>query len=135
MTYTVEEAQEMARALSALPAMDDSKRRLSKQGVVTYLATEIAALQQRGYPLEQVAESLRGVGLTITTPTLKSYLQRTKTKPVKSAPRKHKPGVTAPPGESREKRLNLAVVSEPKTNAAVERSGKQAFLVKDKDSY
>jgi len=135
MTYTVEEAQEMARALHALPAMDDSKRRLSKQGVVTYLATEIAALQQRGYPLEQVAESLRGVGLTITTPTLKSYLQRTKTKPVKSAPRKHKPGVTAPPGESREKRPDLAVVSEPKTNGAVERSGKQAFLVKDKDSY
>jgi hypothetical protein len=135
MTYTVEKAKEMAQALRALPAMDESKRRLSKQGVVTYLATEIAALQQRGYPLEQVAESLRGVGLTITTPTLKNYLQRTKAKPVKSAPRKHKSGPTATPDESREKRPELAVVSEPKTNAAVERSGKQAFLVKDKDSY
>jgi len=135
MTYTVEEAQEMARALRALPAMDDSKRRLSKQGVVTYLKTEIAALQQRGYPLDQVAESLRGIGLTIATPTLKNYLQRTKTKPVKSAPRKHKASPTTPPGENREKRSDLAVVSEPKTNPGVERSGKQAFLVKDKDSY
>ena len=135
MTYTVEKAEEMAQALRALPAMDDSKRRLSKQGVVTYLATEIAALQQRGYPLEQVAESLRGIGLTITTPTLKNYLQRTKMKPVKSAPRKHKSGPMAPPGENREERPDLVVVSEPKTTAAAERSGKQAFLVNDKDSY
>ncbi len=135
MTYTVENAEEMARTLRALPAMDASKRRLSKQGVVKYLATEIAALQERGYTLEQVSESLQGAGLTITTPTLKSYLQRTKTKPVKSAPRKHKRSPTAPPAEGPEERPDLSVASEPKTNAPVERSGKQAFLLKDKESY
>ena len=49
-----------------------------------HLVAEIAALQQRGYTIEQVVESLQGVGLTITTPTLKSYLQRAKAKPVKT---------------------------------------------------
>jgi len=135
MIYTLERAEEMARALRTLPAMDDSKRRLSKQAVVKHLGAEIAALQQRGYTMEQVAESLQGVGLTITTPTLKSYLQRAKTKAVKNAPRKHSSDSTAPPGGSRQRRPELAVVNPPKAEAAAERSGKQAFLVKDKDSY
>ncbi len=42
------------------------------------LAKEIVALQKRGYTLEQIAETLRGEGLAISTPTLKSYLQRIK---------------------------------------------------------
>src|SRR5450631_2236347 len=73
MSYTLERAEEMARALRTLPAMDESKRRLSKQAVVKHLVAEIAALQKRGYTIEQVVESLQGVGFTITTPTLKSY--------------------------------------------------------------
>jgi len=36
------------------------------------------ALQKRGYTLDQISETLRGEGLDITTPTLKSYLQRIK---------------------------------------------------------
>ncbi len=62
MSYTLEKAEEMARALRTLPAMDESKRRLSKQAVVKHLVAEIAALQQRGYTIEQVVESLQGVG-------------------------------------------------------------------------
>jgi len=78
MEYTLEMAERMAEKLRALPAIDESMRRLNKQKVVNHLAAEIVSLQQRGYTLEQVADSLRGVGLDITTPTLKSYLQRTK---------------------------------------------------------
>lgn len=81
MEYTVEMADRIAEKLRALPPMDASKTRLNKQGVVIHLAGEIAALQERGYTLEQVAESLRGSGLEITTPTLKSYLQRSKRNP------------------------------------------------------
>jgi hypothetical protein len=78
MEYTLEMAEKMAEKLRALPPIDESRRRLNKQKVVNHLAAEIISLQQRGYTLEQVADSLRGVGLDITTPTLKSYLQRTK---------------------------------------------------------
>ena len=51
---------------------------LDKQGMVKELTDEIVALQQRGYTIEEVAESLRKRGLGITTPTLKNYLQRVK---------------------------------------------------------
>ena len=51
------------------------------------LSKEIAALQKRGYTLEQISETLRGEGLNIATPTLKSYLQRAKPakKPTKAS--------------------------------------------------
>ena len=68
----------MAAGLRALPAMDPSRRRTNKQGAVRYLAKEIAAVQARGYTVEEIVESLHGLGLDITTPTLKSYLQRAK---------------------------------------------------------
>jgi hypothetical protein len=58
--------------------MDGSKRRLTKQAVVKRLSREIASLQARGYTIEQIVESLHGVGFDITTPTLKSCLQRKK---------------------------------------------------------
>jgi hypothetical protein len=96
MEYTLEMAEKMAEKLRHLPAIDASKRRLSKQTVVRHLAAEIVSLQERGYTLEQVAESLCGVGLEITTPTLKSYLQRLKEKPAKS-PRRQRPKAAAQP--------------------------------------
>ena len=89
MTYTLEQSDQMVSALRALPAMDSSKRKLTKQAVVKRLAREIAALQARGYTIEQVVESLHGVGLDITTPTLKSYLQRAKRRRGKDAADRH----------------------------------------------
>jgi hypothetical protein len=67
MAYTLEQSDLMASALRGLPPMDGSKRKLTKQAVVRRLAREIAALQARGYTIEQVVESLHGVGLDITT--------------------------------------------------------------------
>ena len=81
MTYTLERADELIRMLRDMPPLDASRRKLTKQGVVKHLADEITALQQRGYTLEQVVESLRGAAFDISTPTLKSYLQRAKRKP------------------------------------------------------
>ena len=77
-TYEPAELEKMAAGLRALPAMDPSRRRTNKQGAVRYLAKEIAAVQARGYTVEEIVESLHGLGLDITTPTLKSYLQRAK---------------------------------------------------------
>src|SRR6185437_11046541 len=86
MEYTLELAERLVEKLRAMPPKDPSQRRLDKQALVKHLAEEIASLQQRGYTIEEVAESLRGHGLDITTPTLKNYLQRARGKRVK--PRK-----------------------------------------------
>ena len=135
MTFTLEKAEEMACALRALPAMDASKQRLTKQGVVKHLAGEIAALQQRGYTIEQIVESLRGIGLEISTPTLKSYLQRAKRKPARGAPHTNKPSTTPTPRRPPRTQPEAPSVGDPKPDGVGERSGKQAFLLKDKDSY
>src|ERR1035438_4287922 len=95
MTYTLEQTEEMVSALRALPAMDGSKRRLNKQAVVKHMARDIAALQARGYTIEQVVESLNGVGFEITTPTLKSYLQRVKKRNGQDAPKRQRRLVSA----------------------------------------
>src|SRR6185312_14195525 len=76
--YGPEELAAMAAELRALPPVDVSKRRRNKQGAIRYLADEIAALQERGYMMEEITERLKKLGLEIATPTLKSYLQRAK---------------------------------------------------------
>jgi hypothetical protein len=74
--YTLDEANEIAEALRALPAKDPSQRRLDKQAVIRHIVDEIKALQERGYTLEEVARILTAKDVELTTPTLKSYLQR-----------------------------------------------------------
>ena len=154
--YTVEGANRLAEELRAIPAKDPAKRKLDKQGMVRLLAGELIALQKRGYTIEEVAESLRGRGLAITTPTLKNYLQRAKSKTerrAKSGARtaSGRPGNRTPNAAKREAPPAPApsptqtppvakqAASTPEAGAAPEatalRSGKGAFLVKDKDSY
>jgi uncharacterized protein (DUF1786 family) len=83
MRYTPEQVAQIAEKLRAMPPVEKVKKPdLSKQEAVRVLAKEIAALQKRGYTLVQISESLRGNGLAVATPTLKSYLQRAK--PVKA---------------------------------------------------
>ena len=135
MTYTLEQTETMVNALRALPAIDGSKRRLNKQAVVKHMAREIAALQARGYTIEQVVESLHGVGLEITTPTLKSYLQRVKKRNGKDAPKKQGRLVSVVATPTPVRQTPTPAVTEPKADGAVKRGGKDAFLVKDKDSY
>jgi hypothetical protein len=135
MLYTLEQTEQMISALRALPPMDSSRRRLNKQEVVKQMAGEIAALQARGYTIEQVVESLHGVGLDITTPTLKSYLQRVKKRSRKDAPKRQRRPSAAVATTPRERQTLTPAVTEPKADAAVKRSGKEAFLVKDKKSY
>lgn len=78
MGYSNEKLGAIAAKLKTMPVIEKKKQEHSKQDAVKVLAKEIAALQKRGYTLDQIAETLRGEGLDITTPTLKSYLQRIK---------------------------------------------------------
>ncbi len=78
MGYTAAQVEEIASKLRAMPIIEPPPKDLTKQEVVKMLAKEIKSLQKRGYTLEQIATSLKGEGLDISTPTLKSYLQRVK---------------------------------------------------------
>jgi hypothetical protein len=135
MQYTLEMATKMAERLRELPPMDASKRRLDKQGVVRYLAQEITALQERGYTLEQVAESLCGVGLEISTPTLKSYLQRVRSKKVRGRSRPVDPPSTrAPPRPgSGQKQPSMPVKGAEAAPASPRGSTKSEFIVTDRE--
>ncbi len=134
MRYTLEKAEDLIRMLRALPPLEASKQKLTKQAVVKHLAAEISALQQRGYALEQIVESLHGGAFEISTPTLKSYLQRTKRKPARATPRKKGDG-TPTPGRMQQTPAPSPTTTESKPDGGAARSGKQAFLVKDQDSY
>ena len=94
MKYTTEQLEAIASKLREMPPVEKKKQEHSKQEAVRVLSKEIAALQKRGYTLDQISETLRGEGLSIATPTLKSYLQRAK--PAKKAP-VQAPGDTPPP--------------------------------------
>lgn len=78
MGYTNEKLEAIAAKLKNMPIIEKKKQEHSKQDAVKFLSKEIALLQKRGYTLDQIAETLRGEGFDITTPTLKSYLQRIK---------------------------------------------------------
>lgn len=78
MKYTLEQIEGIAAKLREMPPVEKKKKAHSKQESVRLLSKEIAAMQKRGYTLDQISETLRGEGFTIATPTLKSYLQRAK---------------------------------------------------------
>jgi hypothetical protein len=84
MGYTVKQVEEIAGKLRALPTIEPPPKDLTKSDVVKMLAKEIKSLQKRGYSLEQISSSLKGEGLDISTPTLKSYMQKHKTTAVKA---------------------------------------------------
>jgi hypothetical protein len=155
MEYTLESARRLAEELRAIPAKDPAQRRLDKQAMVRELAQELIALQQRGYTIEEVADSLRERGLEITTPTLKNYLQRAKSAGAKARKPRRPPG---PPGGRAEAGASATpkpptaraqANSSPKTTVSTTkaesspppasessvRSGKSAFLIKDQESY
>ena len=78
MKYTTEQLEAIAAKLREMPLIEKKKQEHSKQEAVKLLSKEIALMQKRGYTLDQISEALRGEGLAVATPTLKSYLQRAK---------------------------------------------------------
>ena len=78
MKYTTEQVEAVRSKMKDLPPIEKKKQELGKSDVVKMLAKEIAVLRKRGYTFEQISEYLKGEGLDIGTPSLKSYLQRAK---------------------------------------------------------
>jgi DNA-binding CsgD family transcriptional regulator len=76
MRYTKEMLEAIAVKLRDMPPIEEKTKEYSKQDAVKILAKEITALKARGYTMDQIAETLKGEGLDISTPTLKNYLQR-----------------------------------------------------------
>jgi hypothetical protein len=95
-TLTLEQVEQISVKMKALPAVENKKRPVSKQEAIKLLARDIKAMQARGYTLEQVSELLKQLGVSLATPTLRSYLRRSGggTSP------KKKP--TSPEGETKE---------------------------------
>ena len=79
--FSLDEVAAIEKKLLAMPALEKPKKQdLTKAETVARLSKAIQTLQGRNYSLEQIAESLKGLGLEITTPVLKNYLHRAKAK-------------------------------------------------------
>ena len=127
MKLTRARIEEIALKLRGMPPAPPAEVPSTKQDAMKLLANEIASLQRRGYTLEQITESLRGEGLELTTPTLKSYLSR-----AKAGRRRRRTAPAAgplPAPSTRDVTGSLTKKDMPT------KSGKDAFLVKDKASY
>ncbi len=89
MGKTVEDIEAIGTYLDSLPPKESKKRMVeNKSEAVALLQKNIEAMRQRGYSLEDIATILAERGVEIASPTLKSYLQRSKgakKKPTKSA--------------------------------------------------
>ncbi|MEP6652924.1 MAG: protein mobC [Myxococcales bacterium] len=136
----------LAEKARRMPPAPPAEANVTKQEAVRLLAGEIASLQRKGYTLEQIVASFRGDGLELSTATMKSYLSRVK------ASRRRRRGVAKqarlPPKEgaplTRPETPPLTATgaarltqkeTPPLTNDTPGKSGRDAFLVKDKDSY
>lgn len=88
MKYTNAQIESVLVKLKEMPEIENKSLSFSKQEAVRMLKKEIASMQQRGYTLDKISEILRGEGIDINTPTLKSYLQRAKSEASKEITRK-----------------------------------------------
>jgi hypothetical protein len=75
MGLTRHEIEELSLYLQQLPDIHEVRQH-SAQETVKALSKDILVLQKRGYTLGQISDALRAGGMTIATPTLKSYVQR-----------------------------------------------------------
>jgi hypothetical protein len=130
MPLTLAQIEQISQKLKKMPPAPPAAVNTTKQEAVTLLANDIASLQRRGYTLEQITDSLKGEGLDLTTPTLKSYLSRAKAAKARrrSTPRPASPSARVAPAAAKD--AGTLTKAEAPT-----KSGKDAFLVKDKDSY
>jgi hypothetical protein len=131
MPLTRARIAQIAEKLRNMPPAPPADVPATKQEAVRLLAREITGLQRRGYALEEIVASLKGEGLDLSTPTLKSYLSRAKAGKV----RRRRPSSPSRASEPAAAPLTpKAAAASTKAETPV-KSGKDAFLVKDKDSY
>jgi hypothetical protein len=83
--YTKDKIAAVAAKLQRMPDFVKEKTEFSKKETILMLLKEIKDLQRRGYSIEQIASTLKGEGIDISTPTLRSYVQQQQKK---KAPKK-----------------------------------------------
>lgn len=84
MRYKVAQITALKQKLSELPAVDDSRREVSKREAIKLIADDVRKLRKRGYSMESIANILADNGLQISMQTLKSYVAKSRrTRPVK----------------------------------------------------
>jgi len=84
MGLSKQEIGDLALYLQQLPDINEVRKH-SAQETVKALSKDILALQKRGYTLSQISDALKAGGLTIATPTLKSYVQRVRKPAIKKS--------------------------------------------------
>jgi hypothetical protein len=120
MGITIEQVETIAARLRILPPIENKKQVVSKQESIRMLTSEIAALRERGYTLEQVAELLTANDLEIGAPTLKSYLQRSQSGGKKATGKRKTKAVSAFPSSGSQAKPVLE--SKPPTQTIGERA-------------
>ena len=139
MEYTIEQIDQVGAGLLALPPLDASKRKLDKQAAVRRIKDQIATAQQRGYTLEQIAQNMTELGIQITTPTLKSYLQRAKKtggRGAQGAARRAAPGtgsVNRPPNAGAESPPGTSRTSNADRGNGSPKSTRSEFISTDRE--
>jgi hypothetical protein len=147
MPLTRAQVTAIAEKARKMPPAPPAEANVTKQEAVRLLVPVIEGLQRKGYKLDQIVESFRGDGLDLTTATMKSYLSRAKASRQRrrDTPQRAPAAPKATPQFTpKEARPSTTKQAAPFTNAeaapstvanAPTKSGKDAFLVKDKDSY
>jgi hypothetical protein len=80
MALTYAQLETLKEEMKALKAPPKDNLVANKQESVRVLAGAILELQERDFSMDQIADWLKGKGLDLTTPTLKSYLSRVNAK-------------------------------------------------------
>jgi hypothetical protein len=131
MPLTRARIAQIAEKLRKMPPAPPAEVNVTKQEAVRLLEREIAGQQRKGYSLEQIVESLRGEGLDLTTPTLKSYRSRAKA----ANGRGRRPASPSRVAEPKAAALTPKAAAASAKAETPMKSGKGAFLVDDKDDY
>ena len=131
MPLTRARITQIAEKLRKMPPAPPAEVNVTKQEAVRLLDKVIAGQQRKGYSLKQIVDSLRGEGLDLSILTLKSYRARAKAANGRGR---------SPPSPSRSAKPMAAPLTSKAAAASTKtetpaKSGKDAFLVNDKDDY
>lgn len=74
--FTDEKYEALKKAMMEVKPVEKPKKEPTKQERIKGMKAQIKHMQKSGYTLEMVAKFIREHGLTISAPTLKSYLSR-----------------------------------------------------------
>jgi hypothetical protein len=121
--------------MQTAPEVAKEKRNVSKQEAVRELRRDIEAMQKKGYTLDDIAKFLTDGGLEISTPTLKSYLQRTKTEKKIRTSGLTKATLKKPSGGNIDSEPSPVKAAVQKTKIEIEKNEEQTNISENKGGF